>query len=139
MNVQAQPLDGKGRTQPPTSAQDPRYRAFFDCFNAGRYYEAHVVLEELWLEVRGQPDADFYKGLIQVAGAFVHLQKQRPDPAARLLRLARGYLSQYPARHHALDTEGVVRQIGDWLTAITQNHLRLAEVSDLRHPRLALG
>ena len=28
---------------------DARYLAYFDCFNRGLFYEAHEVLEELWL------------------------------------------------------------------------------------------
>ena len=31
-------------------AKDPFYRAFFRCWNEQRYYEAHDVLEQLWLK-----------------------------------------------------------------------------------------
>ena len=55
-------------------AKHPFYRAFFRCWNEQRYYEAHDVLEQLWLKTDSS-DADFFKGLIQAAGAFVHLQK----------------------------------------------------------------
>ena len=63
----------------------PAYQNFFVCFNSGRYYESHDVLEELWLKVKAGPNGNFYKALIQIAGAFVHLQKSRPQPAASLL------------------------------------------------------
>ena len=53
----------------------PYYLAFFRCWNEQRYYEAHDVLEQLWLKTKS-PDADYFKGLIQAAGAFVHLQKR---------------------------------------------------------------
>src|SRR5213595_602969 len=46
------------------------YRAFFLCWNEQRYYEAHDVLEQLWLKDTESRDADFFKGLIQAAGAF---------------------------------------------------------------------
>lgn len=89
------------------------YRAFFRCWNEKRYYEAHDVLEQLWLKTR-PPDADYFKGLIQAAGAFVHLQKQfehplhakhgrRLAPAVRLFRLADKNLSRFAPRHHGLD------------------------------------
>ena len=40
-----------------------------------------IVLEHLWLkEGRGAPDYAFYKGLIQLAGGFVHLKLQRSHP-----------------------------------------------------------
>jgi hypothetical protein len=60
-------------------ATHPYYLAFFRCWNQQRYYEAHDVLEQLWLEKKSR-DADFFKGLIQAAGAFVHLQKKFENP-----------------------------------------------------------
>jgi hypothetical protein len=36
------------------------YRAFFQCWNEKRYYEAHDVLEQLWLKTKS-PDADYFK------------------------------------------------------------------------------
>ncbi len=94
---------------------DPRYAGWFECFNGGQYYEAHDVLEDLWLE-EGQGGANhgFYKGLIQVAGAFVHLGKGRRGPAGALLRLARTYLGRYPARHEGLDVAGLIARCEAW-------------------------
>jgi len=91
-------------------AQHPCYVGFFRCWNEQRYYEAHDVLEHLWLRTKSE-DANYFKGLIQAAGGFVHLQKQyaRPThpkdgrrmyPAARLFRLAEKNLLPYaPVRH----------------------------------------
>jgi predicted metal-dependent hydrolase len=89
------------------------YRAFFRCWNEQRYYEAHDVLEQLWLKTDSS-DADFFKGLIQAAGAFVHLQKnfeqpshtkhgRRLRPATRLFSLALRNLEDFPDEYHALD------------------------------------
>ena len=58
----------------------PFYRAFFRCWNEQRYYEAHDVLEQLWLKTKSR-DANYFKGLIQAAGAFVHLQKRFEHPS----------------------------------------------------------
>jgi predicted metal-dependent hydrolase len=96
---------------------DPCYEGYFTCFNSQRYYEAHDVLEHLWLRTRDDNYA-FYKGLIQFAGAFVHLQKQfqrphhpkdrgRAHPAARLFRLAARNLAPYRPLHLHLDVERV--------------------------------
>jgi predicted metal-dependent hydrolase len=94
-------------------AKHPFYRAFFQCWNEQRYYEAHDVLEQLWLR-SDSGDADFFKGLIQAAGAFVHLQKRfehplhakhsrRLPPAVRLFQLAERNLSRFAPQHHGLD------------------------------------
>ena len=50
---------------------DARYLGYFECFNRQLFYEAHDVLEDLWLPDRSGPNGNFYKGLIQLAGAFV--------------------------------------------------------------------
>jgi predicted metal-dependent hydrolase len=94
---------------------DPRYLGFFECFNRQRYFEAHEVLEALWLPQRQAPNGAFYKGLIQLAGAFVHWQKHRPGPAAALFGLARANLRDYPATHDGLDVKGVLALIEEWL------------------------
>ena len=93
---------------------DPHYLGYFNCFNQGLYFEAHEVLETIWLRERGGADDRFYKGLIQLAGAFVHLQKQRPGPAAALLRLASENLSHYPPVHQQLQMGRVRGLIECW-------------------------
>ena len=52
------------------------------------------------------PNGNFYKGLIQLAGAFVHLQKNRLRPSAALFKLAQANLVQFPAFHEQLDLAG---------------------------------
>lgn len=78
------------------------YTGYFHCFNAQLYYEAHDVLEEVWLPIRRTPEAKFYQGLIQMAGAFVHLQKERLGPAARLFALALVNFEPFPACHEGI-------------------------------------
>ncbi|PYK46097.1 MAG: hypothetical protein DME46_02470 [Verrucomicrobia bacterium] len=90
------------------------YAAFFQLWNAQQYYEAHDVLEQLWLVEANAELARFYQALIQAAGAFVHLQKnfQQPShpkhgrrlrPATRLFALALRNLEDLPDEYHALD------------------------------------
>ncbi len=94
---------------------DPHYLAFFDCFNSGQFYEAHEVLEQIWLPHRKDPNGNFYKGLIQLAGAFVHLQRGRCRPAAALLKLAKGNLESYGVIHAGLDLGKLKRLVEEWL------------------------
>jgi N-acetylglutamate synthase-like GNAT family acetyltransferase/predicted metal-dependent hydrolase len=93
---------------------DAHYYGYFKCFNDGLYYEAHDVLEELWLANRRAPDDHFYKGLIQLAGAFVHLQKDRLGPANALFNLAQSNLQKYPPHHESLHVAGALKLIQDW-------------------------
>lgn len=94
---------------------DAHYLGYFDCFNRQLFYEAHDVLEELWLADRHGASGDYFKGLIQLAGAFVHLQKNRLRPAAALLKLARTNLGKYPATYEQLDVPATVRLMDMWL------------------------
>lgn len=94
---------------------DRRYVGWFACFNRGEYYEAHDVLEDLWLqEGKGGLNHGFYKGLIQLAGAFVHLQKGRMGPAVALFRLAEANFARYPALHAGIDLGGVAAMSAGW-------------------------
>lgn len=103
---------------PALGGQAAVLEGFAECFNAGRYYEAHDVLEPLWLEARGSPKADFLQGLIQVAGAFVHVRQSRLEPALRLLRSAERRLAAYPTGCDGVDLGQVRQLIRDWLEAL---------------------
>ncbi len=94
------------------------YAGFFACFNSGLYYEAHDVLEALWLKDRQGTDGNFYKGLIILAGAFVHLQKQRLAPAMALFNLAAKYLTAYPEQHNGLSRGALLQLIDQWRSAL---------------------
>jgi predicted metal-dependent hydrolase len=98
---------------------DPRYLGFFECFNRQRFFEAHEVLEALWLPQRDGPNGPFYKGLIQLAGAFVHWQKNRPGPARALFQLAQTNLRKYPATHERLSVKNVLVMTDEWLRQLT--------------------
>ncbi len=95
-------------------ALDAHYLGYFKCFNQGLYYEAHDVLEELWLADKQGANYSFYKGLIQLAGAFVHLQKNRLQPSLALFNLAKANLLKYPALHEQLDVKYALNLIAEW-------------------------
>lgn len=114
------------------------YLGFFDCFNDQLFYEAHDVLEELWLPDRKGPNGDFYKGLIQLAGAFVHLQKERLPPAAALFKLARTNLLKYPAAHERLDVATVLRLIEVWLGWLERDAFNVNPLRQQPAPVLSL-
>lgn len=117
---------------------DPHYAGYFDLFNRQLFYEAHDVLEELWLPVRKQPEGDFYKGLIQLAGAFVHLQKNRLKPAHALLTLAETNLLQYPSPHEQLELGKVLELIADWKNRLQSGGFEINPYRLDKAPRLML-
>jgi len=117
---------------------DAHYLGYFDCFNRQQFYEAHEVLEDLWLKDRHGSGGQFYKGLIQLAGAFVHLQKDRLRPAAALFKLALANLEKYPDHHECLNlstTRGVIRE---WLGRLESAHAERNPLTSGNAPRLVL-
>lgn len=93
------------------------YLEYFRLFNARGYYEAHDVLEHIWLGAEGEI-RDFYKALIQFAGGFVHLQHhhreplhrihgRRLRPAERMFRRCAELLGPFPGVYEGLDVAGL--------------------------------
>ncbi len=130
-------------------SKHPFYRAFFHCWNEKRYYEAHDVLEQLWLKTKS-PDADYFKGLIQAAGAFVHLQKRfehplhakhsrRLSPAVRLFRLAEKNLARFAPRHHGLDVAAFCQLLRGCADLIVASDYKTNPWSPETAPKLKLG
>jgi hypothetical protein len=131
------------------STHDPCYEGYFVCFNDQKYYEAHDVLEHLWLKEQGLSH-QFFKGLIQLAGAFVHLQKQyrRPEhptdgrrlrPAWRLFKLAYANLEPYLPRFLDLDVRSVLELCLKNVVAIEGAEFKTNPWSPVSAPTLALG
>lgn len=82
-------------------------------FNSGRFFECHESFEEIWHEEQG-PLRNFYKGLIQIAAAFVHLSRGKYTGADRLLRTGLGYLEPYrPEGAMGFDVEAICRAAED--------------------------
>jgi hypothetical protein len=129
-------------------AEHPYYRAFFRCWNKQRYYDAHDVLEQLWLQTDSS-DANYFKGLIQAAGAFVHLQKRfehplhpkhsrRLPPAARLFRLAEKNLSSFTPWHHGLDVAALCSILNRYADEIVASDYTINPWSPETAPKLRL-
>jgi predicted metal-dependent hydrolase len=117
---------------------DPHYLGYFDCFNRGLFYEAHDVLEQLWLADRRGPNGAFYKGLIQLAGAFVHLQKNRLRPAAALFKLADANLKDYPQQHERLNLLELRGLMARWLAELEAGGFKANPLTAANRPKLAL-
>lgn len=131
----------------------PCYRGYFMCFNTARYYEAHDVLEHLWLETpRETADFLYFKGLIQLAGGFVHMKHHRREPghrvhgkrlrpAAKLLRLAIHNLEPHLPERHGLDVEEALLLARQYEVALQAGQFQenpwRRESAPVLNPRLA--
>ncbi len=117
---------------------DAHYLGYFDCFNRQLFYEAHDVLEDLWLPARHGANGNFYKGLIQLTGAFVHLQKNRLRPSAALFKLAHTNLEKYPRLHEHLDLSAIFKLIEKWLNELEAGRFEVNPLTNGYPPHLVL-
>src|SRR3954451_5007588 len=113
----------------------PYYRAFFRCWNEHQYYEAHDVLEQLWINTKSA-GAQNFKGLIQAAGAFVHLQKhfehpshakhsRRLPPAVPLFRLAARNFTDFAPFHHGLNVAALCELLSRYANDIVSSEIAI--------------
>lgn len=72
------------------------YREYFRLFNERRFFDAHEVLEDLWV-IEVEPLRTYYKGLIMMAVAILHWQRGNESGARKLYLLANDNLKGYPA------------------------------------------
>ena len=72
-------------------------------FDRREFWLAHEELEELWQQDR----RDLFKGLIQLAAAFVHVERSNWSGARRLFETALGYLDGYPSPSEGFDLDRI--------------------------------
>ena len=82
---------------------DERLKDGIRLFNAGSYFEAHEVWEELWRHCHPQ-DRNFVQALIHLAVALHHWHQGNVQGAERQLRKALKKISVYPRVYGSLDT-----------------------------------
>ena len=115
----------------------PLYLSGIEEFNRHAYFESHEVWEGLWRDAEGVRK-QFYKGLIQLAGGFVHLQKQRLGPAARLFGLALTNFEPYAAYHDGIDLNAIRDLCRNHRQAIIDSGETLNPWTSRAAPQLAL-
>ena len=138
----------EGKNSSGTVVENGFYRAYFRFWNEQDYYQAHDVLEHIWLETTTD-DAQYFKGLIQAAGAFVHLKKQfehpthpkhgrRLQPAVRLFHLASKNLAGYEPVRHAFEVTRFREMLDDYVNKIVRADYKKNPWSPQAAPTLEL-
>ena len=73
-----------------------------ELFNEGRYFEAHEVLEHLWLAADGL-DRELYQGVLQVAVGLHHEARGNRKGAASMLAKGVSRLTPLAPSHKGVD------------------------------------
>jgi predicted metal-dependent hydrolase len=106
-------------------------------FNAGRFFECHDTLEELWSGVRGVP-RDFFQGLVQVAVAFYHLGNGNLAGASSMLRRALTRFDPFPDRYCGFDLGTHRDDLARWLGRLAGGDVGPLRLEDLPKWRFEL-
>jgi hypothetical protein len=88
----------------------------------GQFFLAHETLEEHWIEA-DPAERDFYQGLIHVAVALHHAERNNSKGALAQLAKARRKLASYPEAFLEIDIEQVRSYLTDAEKEITEGHL----------------
>ena len=87
-------------------------------YDAGRYWHAHEALEDLWRATQDPARRSLYQGIIQLAAAFVHLQRDNLRGGGSLLRKAAANLRRCQPSDELVRSEALLQQIGACIAAV---------------------
>jgi len=80
---------------------------FIRLFNAQAFFEAHEVLEELWLVTDGEQKL-FYQGLIQCAVSLAHWKKNNMRGANQVGIRSLSILEKYEAQREQMRVDELI-------------------------------
>src|SRR5919107_1761896 len=81
-------------------------------FNDERYWEAHEALEYVWKNATGI-EKELLNGIILVAAAFVHDEKDEQDVCISILQRARKKLDRDSGIYQGIDTNRIAEMISE--------------------------
>lgn len=103
-----------------------------ELFNAGSFFDAHEVLEDVWRECKGR-DKLFLQALIQAAVGLHHYSTGNIMGARSLLARASRKLADYPGAYCGIELEGLRVALDEWRTSLADSTVPPAP------PRLKAG
>ena len=83
-------------------------------FNEGKFFEAHEIWEETWIDTEGD-ERHLLQGLIQVAAGFYKLQVGMPTGTYKLLEKGAGHLRAIPADMYGVDLPNLLEKVDEWV------------------------
>lgn len=92
-------------------------REFAALFGRGEFWESHEVLEAPWRKGR----SGFYRGLILLASAWVHVRRGNPRGVAAQLRKTRREMAPYRPAYLGVDVDALLAH-ADRLAAAVEAH-----------------
>lgn len=97
--------------------KDEAIRRAIELFNEEKYWGAHEALEAVWKETPKGEERDLLNGIILVAAAFVHDEKDEQEICMSILRRASKKLQVWQGAYHGIDVDRMVRLVSKILSS----------------------
>ncbi|MBI4853887.1 MAG: DUF309 domain-containing protein [Acidobacteria bacterium] len=109
-----------------------------DLFNKGKYWHAHEAWEHIWKESKGEKKL-FYQGLIQVAAALFHYEKNNARGAHLCINNALKKLETLPSPYMSLELKSFTKELRNFLADVLEtSETILGENLNLTYPLIVL-
>jgi predicted metal-dependent hydrolase len=112
----------------PTLGKEEAIRSGFDLFNEERYWESHEALESGWRSATGD-EKEILQGLILIAAAFVHWQKNEKQVTLSVLKRARDKLAAHHTQYSGIDLAAITNRLDKILSTGTPRFFKLIAVN----------
>jgi len=116
---------------PPIPDQEA-IRLGLDLFNEERYWESHEALESAWRETEGD-EKEILQGLILLAAALVHWQKNEKQVTLSVMKRAFEKLVPHPEEHFGIDMAALTDTLSRMLDSGEPEFLKLTLVKAQDH------
>ena len=90
--------------------KDKALKRAVELFNDEKYWEAHEGLEYIWKNANGI-EKEILNGIILVAAAFVHEEKDEQDVCISILQRARKKFDRASGNYYGIDINGIADMI----------------------------
>jgi predicted metal-dependent hydrolase len=98
---------------------DPHVIEGLVLYNAREYFECHEVLENAWRAEKG-PIRELYRGILQVAVGYYHIQRGNYVGARKMFKRCRRWLAPFPDTCQGINLAGLRRDMQTVEDAVVQ-------------------
>lgn len=103
---------------------DELFHRGVELFNAGEFFDAHEVWEDLWRDC-ASAERRFFQALIQAAVSAYHKARGNMTGATRLLNSGRKYMEPFRPSHRGLDIDAFWTAMAAHLTGAAAPRIEL--------------
>ena len=95
-----------------------------ELIRAGRYFDAHEELEDEWRSAPSE-ERDFLQGLVHIAVAWLHAERDNRPGCERQLEKAARRLGPYAPEHRGVDVARVLDDVATARSLVARDSLEL--------------